>query len=83
MMPMKHSNKNIVRKQNKFIESIEGIGDILVYQTKSMNRNKTVIESLRKLHDILQSFFDIRTNDPERFDKMALSEKFFKIYEKL
>lgn len=46
------NNKNYALKQTKLIKTIEGIGDILVFETKRRNRNKDVIQHLRRIGEL-------------------------------
>lgn len=77
-----YSNNKLASKQKKFIHSIEGIGDILVFETKRRTRNDLVIQWLNKIETILKDFFIIQRNDPERFKQLLLSQDFFELYRK-
>lgn len=68
-------------RQKTFIQSLEGIGDILVFETIK-KKNKFVIENLQELFIIFKSFFAIKEEDPERFDRLVLGEDYFSLYEK-
>jgi len=75
------SNKKYALKQIKFIETLEGIGDILVFETK-FRKNKDVIEGLSRIADIIKKFLSIQKDDPDKFDRLLLSQEFFELYKK-
>jgi hypothetical protein len=72
-------NKTLVKEQNKFIKALEGIGDILVFQTRS-RKNKLVLYGLKRYKEILDKFFTLKTKNPEKFDKLLLEQDFLKLY---
>lgn len=74
------NNKNHTLKQAKFIKTIEGIGDILVFETKQRNRNKNVIQRLRRLGELIKKFLSIQKEDPDKFDQLLYSQEFFELY---
>lgn len=74
------NNKELASKQEKFIHTIEGIGDILVFETKRRSRNKIVVQGLKKIEAIIKDFFAIQKNDPDRFEQLLLSQEFFDLY---
>jgi hypothetical protein len=79
----KYLNKKIMKdKQSQLIRSLEGIGDILIHETKRKERNKSVIKGLKRIENIIIKLFDIKQNDPERFEKLLLADEFFELYEK-
>lgn len=75
------SNKNYALKQIKFIETLEGIGDILVFETK-FRKNKDVIQGLSNITDIIKKFLSIQKDDPDKFERLLLSQEFFELYKK-
>jgi hypothetical protein len=75
------NNKKYALKQVKFIETLEGIGDILVFETK-FRKNKDVTEGLSRVADIIKKFLSIQKDDPEKFERLLLSQEFFELYEK-
>ena len=75
------SNKKYALKQIRFIETLEGIGDILVFETK-FRKNKDVIEGLSKITDIIKKFLSIQKDDPDKFERLLLSQEFFELYKK-
>lgn len=75
------SNKKYALKQIKFIETLEGIGDILVFETK-FRKNKDVIEGLSRIADIIKQFLSIQKGDPDKFERLLLSQEFFELYKK-
>ena len=84
MMKLKNTlnNKALAAKQTKFIHTLEGIGDILVFETKRRNRNKNVIQGLKRISNITKTFFDIKRRDPDKFERLVLAQEFFDLYRK-
>jgi len=76
------NNKDLILKQERFIQSLEGIGDILVFETKRRNRNKIIIQGLKRIENIIKDFFAIQKNDPDKFERLLLTQEFFKLYKK-
>jgi len=76
------NNKDLILKQERFIQSLEGIGDILVFETKRRNRNKSVIQSLKRIENIIKEFFAIQKDDPNKFERLLLAQEFFDLYKK-
>lgn len=66
--------------QARFLNAVQGIGDILVFDTKRRNQNKEVLESLKKLADLVRDLFAIRDRDPKKFDRMVLAQRLFKLF---
>jgi hypothetical protein len=75
-------NKDLILKQERFIQSLEGIGDILVFETKRRNKNKIVIASLKRIKNIIKDFLAIQKYDPDKFERLLLAQEFFDLYEK-
>ena len=73
--------KKTVPNQDLLIKSLEGVGDILVFETEKQ-KNKLVIEALEKLNGFVDKIFEMQLKDPGRFDKLILSKDFFETYEK-
>lgn len=69
------------RCQQTFIQSLEGIGDILVFETKK-KKNKFVLEKLKETYNLFKSFFSIKDSDPDKFERLLLLPEYFQIYEK-
>lgn len=76
------NNKKYALKQEKFIRIIEGIGDILVFETKRRKRNKDVEEGLNRIRNIIKQFLSIQKDDPDKFERLLLSQEFFELYKK-
>jgi hypothetical protein len=70
----KYSNDKSTRQQKTFLDALEGIGDVLVFETKRRKRNKNVIDGLKRLRGIITKFFALQHDDPKRFDRLLLSE---------
>lgn len=67
------------QKQNAFMKSLSGIGDILVFETRRKSKNKLVTEGLGRIKAILEELFRIREEDPERFERLMLHPDFLKL----
>ena len=81
-MSKNHSNKeSIASKQRTLICSLEGIGDILVFETKRQ-KNKLVLGGLEKISDSVKKLFEIQSDDPERFEQLVVSQEFLELYRK-
>jgi len=76
------NNKKYALKQEKFIRILEGIGDILVFETKRRKRNKDVEEGLNIIRDIIKQFLSIQKDNPDKFERLLLSQEFFELYKK-
>ncbi|MEQ8193785.1 MAG: hypothetical protein RIB59_04785 [Rhodospirillales bacterium] len=69
-------NKSAKSKQSALIQSLEGIGDILVYETKRQ-KNTLVLEGLEKIKGSVEKIFQVQQNDPEKFEKLIGRKDFF------
>lgn len=76
------NNKDLILKQEKFIHSLEGIGDILVFETKKRNRNKNVIQNLERIRNIVKNFLSIQKNGSDKFERLLIAQEFFDLYKK-
>lgn len=75
------NKRKIIFNQELLIQSLEGIGDILVFETKRQ-KNKFVLDGLKKISDCIKKFFEIRKNNPEKFERLIMSQDFFDLYNK-
>ncbi len=78
-MPL--SNKIMSSNSNKLAQSLEGIGDILVYETKRQ-KNKLVFDGLQKISDSIRKMINIRQANPAKFERLVASEEFLGLYKK-
>lgn len=62
------------------MDAIQGIGDVLVFETKRRNRNKTIIQGLKRIEKIIKEFFCIQKDDPDRFDRLLIAQEYFDLY---
>ena len=75
-------NKNdISAKQNRLIQALEGMGDILVFETKRQ-KNKLILDGLQKISDSVKKIFEIQQSDPDKFEQLVVSQDFFELYKK-
>lgn len=73
-------NKNkSSNKQQVLIQSLEGIGDILEFETKR-KRYEKVKKGLTIIHDIIKDLFDIKKVDSDKFEQIVVSREFFDLY---
>jgi len=75
------SKKATASKQDVLVQSLEGIGDILVFETKRQ-KNKLVLDGLKKISDLVRRIFEIQQGDPDRFEQLVVSQDFFELYKK-
>src|SRR5438552_11083095 len=66
-------------KQSRFRRSLEGIGDILVFETKRKGKNQVVMDGLKKLQSTLEDFFNLQESDPDRFNELMLAPDFLEL----
>lgn len=75
------NKKTTASKQDVLIQSLEGIGDILVFETRRQ-KNKLVLDGLKKISDSVKKIFEIQKNDPDRFERLVVSQDFFELHKK-
>lgn len=71
---------DISKKQEILTQNLEGLGDILVYQTRR-KKNKNVIQGMLRIKTIHDRLFDIKRNKPERFKRLLMSQRYFEMRE--
>lgn len=81
MLKMLFNFKNKDR-QERFLESIEGLGDILVSETQKKRRGQVVRKALNDLTDIIIKLFELQKTSPQEFEKLILDKEFFNIHKK-
>jgi hypothetical protein len=69
-------NKNLVFQQQKIVYALEGIGDILVFNTKSRTKNENIINGLERIREIIKKFISIQKEDPDKFKKLFLAQDY-------
>jgi len=74
-------NKKIFDKQNLFNRSLEGMGDVLVFETKRQ-KNKLVLDGLQKIRNLIKKLFEMQMHDPDRFEQLIFSQDFLELYRK-
>lgn len=75
------NRQNNLQEKQAMLQSILGIGDILVYELERNNEER-VLTSLMHLFELLESLFAIRKSDPEKFDKLILSKEYHDLHAK-
>ncbi|PJD93232.1 MAG: hypothetical protein CK424_03330 [Legionella sp.] len=75
------NRQNNLQEKLAMLQSILGIGDILVYELERNNEER-VLTSLMQLFELLESLFAIRKSDPEKFDKLILSKEYHDLHAK-
>lgn len=75
------SDKQLRIAQEQFVSSLEGIGDILVFETKKRRNNEPIIASLKRIQDTAQTFFSLQQSQPERFLKLLYSHDLLQLGE--
>ncbi|WP_413171047.1 hypothetical protein [Anabaena azotica] len=74
------SDKRLQKSQEEFISALEGIGDILVFETKNRKNNQYLIEGLKRIQDIAEQFFALQNSQPEKFLKLLYSHEILQLY---
>ncbi|MFH1653941.1 MAG: hypothetical protein ABIE74_07775 [Pseudomonadota bacterium] len=72
-------SKQTAKTQRMFIESLEGIGDILVYETKRQ-KNKLVLEGLGKIKSAIEGILELQAKEPQKFEALIASPEFRKLH---
>lgn len=73
-------NKKLILSQAQFIQALEGIGDVLTFETKNKKGNKDIIQGLAKTEELIKRFLDVQKNAPDKFKRLLLSQDFFDIH---
>ncbi len=72
---LKKSSKNKdVSIQDNFINCLEGIGDVLSFETQRKN-NRLLLDGLSKINDIILKTFEIRKSNPKKFAKLIYEKE--------
>ena len=64
-----------LKKKRVITQPIEGIGDILFYQTRRQN-NVPVIKGLQTLEDTITRLLQLKNDNPDKFSQLVYSEEF-------
>ena len=75
------SDKRLQKSQEEFISALEGIGDILVFETKNRKNNQYIIEGLKQIQDISEKFFALQNSQPGKFSKLLYSHELLQLHE--
>ena len=75
----KINDNKLKKEQEIFIRSLEGIGDILVFDIKKRKGSAYVDDSLWKIQDSAKSFLQIQYSYPERFEKLLYSHELLQL----
>ncbi|MGJ3251130.1 MAG: hypothetical protein ACFE0J_08360 [Elainellaceae cyanobacterium] len=65
--------------QGDFIDALEGIGDVLVFETKNRKNSKYIIEGLEKIQVEAQNFVSLKATWPERYEKLLYSHELLQL----
>lgn len=57
------TDKRFQKEQKKFVKSLEGIGDICVFEIKKRNSNEYIIDSLHKIKNYIEIIFRLDNID--------------------
>ncbi|MBD2664256.1 hypothetical protein B6N60_01203 [Richelia sinica FACHB-800] len=74
------SDKALQQYQEEFISALEGIGDILVFETKNRKNSQYIIESLKQIHEISEKFFALQNSHSENFEKLLYSHEILQLH---
>jgi hypothetical protein len=81
MLKKYFKNESLDTDKANLLQSVVGMGDILVFEV-GRNNNKRVISSLKELFNLIDNLFAIKEVDPERFEKIIWSKKYYELYDK-
>jgi len=73
-------NKNLVFQQQKIVYALEGIGDILVFDTKRRIKNENIINGLERIREIIKKFIFIQKEDPDKFKQRFLVQDYSNLF---
>jgi len=73
-------NKNLVFQQQKIVYALEGIGDILVFNTKRRTKNENIINGLERIREIIKKFISIQKKDPDKFKQRFLAQDYSNLF---
>lgn len=71
------NNKGLKLMNERFNQSLESIGDILVFETKRRNSNENIKQGLKRIQNILKEFRVIQKDNPIKDEKEAKSRLIF------
>jgi hypothetical protein len=75
------NDKQLRAAQERLASALEGIGDILAFETKKRRNNEPIIASLRRIQDNAQVFFALQESQPDRFLKLLYSHDLLQLGE--
>jgi hypothetical protein len=65
--------------QERIISAIEGIGDILIFESKNKKNTRFVRDSIWKLEERAKYIFRLQETNPETFKELMYSQKFLEL----
>lgn len=68
MKQRKKLNKNIFLENNKFIQSLEAVGDLLVFETEQKKINSEIISSLDRIVEIQKKIFQNKDKSNKNYN---------------
>ncbi|HNR44133.1 MAG TPA: hypothetical protein PKH80_03115 [Methanofastidiosum sp.] len=80
-MLKKFSKNSNIKEQIRLVNSLEGIGDILTFETAKKN-DKYTKEYLPKIEEIIKNIFDMKSSNPDKFKELSFSQEFLDYYKK-
>ena len=75
-------NEKLENIQNKLIQSLEAIGDILVFEVSDKKANNTIKNGFQKIKDSIITIFQIKEENTELFEVMLVSSDFYNLSQK-
>lgn len=63
--------------QEKLIRAFEGIGDILIFESKNKKNSQYIIDSIYNILEKSKIFFKVSQEYPERFQRLLYSQEIF------
>lgn len=73
-------NENLVSQQQKIVYALEGIGDILVFNTKRRIKNENIIDGLERIREIIKKIIFIQKEDPGKFKQRFLLQDYSNLF---
>jgi len=64
------------------MNSLDGIGDVLVVETKRRSKNKVVLQGLKRIENIIKTLFNIQKDDPDKFERLILAQEYYELHAK-
>jgi hypothetical protein len=71
--------KKIHLLQKKLINALEGIGDILVFETSQRKSEEYITDALRQIQESGKSLFELQESNPKRLERILYEKDFLQL----